>query len=660
MNRCFVCITISRRYISFQYHQEGATMPLAPFPGEEPWPAPLALYCTPNRIEIGRAAERAAARGVSGAYKEWFRQLSSISTVNYLGQSQPINHLLLLATEEQLRRFLREVRFNVDGGLENCRSTLPLVISFEDDVDDSMRIFLLNLFKSMGYGNILETYHNHTVVAYYRNIGKTGSILIVDSDGVDLILSLYVKGRNEVKQKRVIADAGTDRRLPSVCNMIWDKTGAEYSFLDKSIEQPRLEQMATEILNANQIEYEGIMEYSNGDRLGFMVTRSELEASGSGVRSVAFEVERFLEKNMDGSDKDITIVLRNYAARSDYFSHALSSRFPTLTIHDEEAIDATNNIIVYQVMQWMDSNRTPKQTGLISTPSLETPLHSVRDKKRKWREVKALATGKSRSGNMEDALKILKNFKDKCQKIAGAEELLPEITSEIERLSRDGETHSPKVDSTLIKKLERQWREIKATANGKNRTGNNQEASSILQQFLDDVKKVHGTDNLVALVVTELSNIKSDSQKLSEQLHNFVVNHPNDKYAHGKSVFPSSSDRRQESTHNQTQSSQEHSHKDKDEGESLLAQGKYTEARDWFRSQNDTNMARILSDIIRSKKGIDLRKKSIDEYRKSKNQEQISRIINEIRGFITLCDKAGIDSTEYKTLLKEYYKFKHI
>lgn len=411
MNRCFVCITISRRYISFQYHQEGATMPLAPFPGEEPWPAPLALYCTPNRIEIGRAAERAAARGVSGAYKEWFRQLSSISTVNYLGQSQPINHLLLLATEEQLRRFLREVRFNVDGGLENCRSTLPLVISFEDDVDDSMRIFLLNLFKSMGYGNILETYHNHTVVAYYRNIGKTGSILIVDSDGVDLILSLYVKGRNEVKQKRVIADAGTDRRLPSVCNMIWDKTGAEYSFLDKSIEQPRLEQMATEILNANQIEYEGIMEYSNGDRLGFMVTRSELEASGSGVRSVAFEVERFLEKNMDGSDKDITIVLRNYAARSDYFSHALSSRFPTLTIHDEEAIDATNNIIVYQVMQWMDSNRTPKQTGLISTPSLETPLHSVRDKKRKWREVKALATGKSRSGNMEDALKILKNFK---------------------------------------------------------------------------------------------------------------------------------------------------------------------------------------------------------------------------------------------------------
>ena len=656
MNRYFVCITISRRYISFQYHQEGATMPLAPFPGEELWPAPLALYCTPNRIEIGRAAERAAARGVSGAYKEWFRQLSSILTVNYLGQSQPINHLLLLATEEQLRRFLREVRFNVDGGLENCRSTLPLVISFEDDVDDSMRIFLLNLFKSMGYGNILETYHNHAVVAYYRNIGKTGSILIVDSDGVDLILSLYVKGRNEAKQKRVIADAGTDRRLPSICNMIWDKTGAEYSFLDKSIEQPRLEQMATEILNANQIEYECIMEYSNGDRLGFMVTRSELEASGSGVRSVAFEVERFLEKNMDSSDKDITIVLRNYAARSDYFSHALSSRFPALTIHDEEAIDATNNIIVYQVMQWMDSSMTPKPTGQISTPSLETPHHSVRDKKRKWREVKALATGKSRSGNIEDALKILKNFKDDCQEIAGAEELLSEITSEIERLSRSGRTPSPKVDSTLIKKLERQWREIKATANGKRRTGNNQEASSILQQFLDDVKKIHGTDNLVALVGTELSIIKSDSQNMSEQLHNFGVNHPNDKYAQGKSVSPSNSDRRPASTHNKAQSSKENSHKDKNEGESLLAQGKYKEARDWFRSQNDSNMARILSDIIRSKKSIDSRKESIDEYRKSKNREQITRIANEIAGFITLCDKAGINSSEYKKLLADYRK----
>lgn len=67
-------------------------------------------------------------------------------------------------------------------------------------------------------------------------------------------------------------------------------------------------------------------------------------------------------------------------------------------------------------------------------------------------------------------------------------------------------------------------------------------------------------------------------------------------------------------------------------------------------------MARILSDIIRSQKGVELRKTSIDEYRKSKNREQISRIIKEIEEYIDLCEKAGINSSEYKKLLANYRK----
>ena len=59
-------------------------------------------------------------------------------------------------------------------------------------------------------------------------------------------------------------------------------------------------------------------------------------------------------------------------------------------------------------------------------------------------------------------------------------------------------------------------------------------------------------------------------------------------------------------------------------------------------------MACILSDIIRSQKGVELRKAAIEEYRKSKNREQISRIIKEIEEYIDLCEKAGLNSSEYK------------
>ena len=92
------------------------------------------------------------------------------------------------------------------------------------------------------------------------------------------------------------------------------------------------------------------------------------------------------------------------------------------------------------------------------------------------------------------------------------------------------------------------------------------------------------------------------------------------------------------------------------DGDSLIAQGKLKEARDWYRSQNNNVMACILSDIIRSQKGVELRKAAIEEYRKSKNREQISRIIKEIEEYIDLCEKAGLNSSEYKKLLADYRK----
>lgn len=82
--------------------------------------------------------------------------------------------------------------------------------------------------------------------------------------------------------------------------------------------------------------------------------------------------------------------------------------------------------------------------------------------------------------------------------------------------------------------------------------------------------------------------------------------------------------------HNQAKQEKESVSEDKNYGDILIAQGKLKEARDWFRSQNNNTMARILSEIVRSTKGVEMRMASINGYRKSKNREQVSRIIKDI------------------------------
>lgn len=636
MNSYFVSITISRRQISFEYHQEGAARPLTPFPGEERWPVPLSLYCTPGRIEIGKAAERAATHNVPGAFKEWFRHLSSGQTVKYLGQQQPVSHLLLLAAEEQFRKFLKEVRMNMDGGLENCRAAMPLVLSFEDDVDDSMRIFLVNLFRNMGYGRVIENFYNRIIATHYFSKLPAERLLIADSDGIDLTLSLYERGRDQAKCSCVIQGAGTDPRVQRVCNMIWDKTGAEYSFMSRNTEQPLLEQMALEVIGANQTEFEGIMNYSNGEQLCFMISRSELVSTGAGTKSTSSDVIRFLEK-AGIAPSDVTIMLRNLAAKN----QPLQAAFPSSIIFDEDSKEAINQEIVKQIM--------PRFAGFKVEPEpVWAPIDSIgfhpippsppdaqgelKERTKKWRQVKAEAGGKSKSGQIAEALMILDRFLDECRSCIGTEDLVAEIEREKAIIANTPPLR--KTDEVVIRGLKREWREVKAAANGKDRQGNKAAAIEILKRFLGKISDKQDLQELQNSVKTELEALSSLTG----------VTPP--------SPEPPLSGRKQRNT----QYRPEPKEKLKSDGEVFIEQGKLKEARDWYRNNGNTAKAKVLTDIIRDRKGVELRKDSLEEYKKTKNTDQIRRIISELQDYINLCNSIEFNAQEYVKLLNEYRK----
>jgi len=69
-------------------------------------------------------------------------------------------------------------------------------------------------------------------------------------------------------------------------------------------------------------------------------------------------------------------------------------------------------------------------------------------------------------------------------------------------------------------------------------------------------------------------------------------------------------------------------------------------------------MAETLTKIIRAQKGIEVRKFGIEDCRKTKEKDQISRIIKELQEYVELCEKAGINTSEYKKLIAEYKKIK--
>lgn len=148
---------------------------------------------------------------------------------------------------------------------------------------------------------------------------------------------------------------------------------------------------------------------------------------------------------------------------------------------------------------------------------------------------------------------------------------------------------------------------------------------------------VNGADKLIESIDRELFSIQSDKSQ-----HPATECNVGDVY-----VSPKSAEKPQKVS--KTQNAEEHT-----TGQELIKQGKLKEARDWYRAHNDSNMAGVLTEIIRAQKGIELRKSGIEDCRKTRSKDQISRIIKEIQEYIELCEKAGINTAKYKKLLAEY------
>lgn len=642
-----IVISISHHRISYEYWQRDGEDKLVPMPSGS-WPAPLAFYCSDTGIIMGEDAVRAAHSGITNAFDNYFERLVEDKSYIIGGQTRPIRNLLLDASETIFRDFFSHVLFNRCGSLSDNRAKMPLTIVCESDVKSNERALLHGLFKDSGYNRVrvveYDRYISQYVTQYLSKEYICDKVVVAWSESTDMTFSIFDVNNSREPVVENFENLGIDPRKEYVERLIWERVIGQNSWLNKSTEQDAISKAAADFLSSNTPLINGTILLSDGQQYHYSLNRNTIDCflSPDGV-SIKDVLEQFLKDNGITNRARVLLLLRGIVAGNTYFEQNLSPGFSRTIKTNNKLRDNTMNLIITEVMPAFKPD--PK----FDRPKVDVPndrVTKVREITKKWRQVKAEANAKKCNQQPDVAVQILRDFLSECRPVSGVEDVIHEIADEIAKYDTLSQPREDKPDN---KSLERKWREVRANAKAKQRAGNQAEARSIIQTFLDTVRKEPGTDGLVALIENELSSIVVDLPKPPKQKSKVIQTQAaNEKGNSGRG------------SRTQIQASPSPSHIkipdiEKD-GENYIKQGKLKEARDWYRSHNDINMAHILSEIIRSKKGIEIRKATLKDYRESKNREQIVRIISEIQDFITLCERAGVNSNDYKKILSEYRK----
>lgn len=653
-----IIISISHHRISFEYWQRDGENKLVPLPNGN-WPAPLAFYCSDTGIVIGEDAVRAAHSGITNAFDNYFERLVEDSTYTIGGQTRPIRNLLLDASESIFRDFFRHVLFNRFGSLSDNRANMPLTLVCESDIKPNERALLQGLFKDSGYNRVrvvdYDRYINRYINESLSNEYVCDKVVVAWAEGPDLTFSMFGVNNDTAPVVKSFENLGIDPRKKYVEKMIWDRVIGQNPWLQRSNEEDAISKAASDFLSSSLPLVNETILLSDGQQYHYSLNRNTIDyiQNSDGV-SINEALDQFLRENGMINRSRVLLLLRGIVAGNSYFEQNLSPGFSKTIKTDKKLRDNAMSLIIYEVTPALKTDVEPPV--FVDFTQYDENQVKIREISKKWRRVKAEANGKQRSGQTEVAIQMLKDFLSECQSFSGVDNVISEISNEISKCNLAPEPVA--INHDLIKSLDRQWREVKATAKGKIRSGNLSDARSILQSFLNTLQKEPGTYSLISSVQNELSLIAADEPKQSKSKHKDGDIHPNGKWVWVASAANGNGDWRVIGGRIHTQSKQEKETKTEheNEGKSLIAQGRLKDARDWYRAQNNNAMARILSDIIRSQKGVELRKTSIEEYRQSKNREQIFRIIKEIEEYIDLCEKAGLNSSEYKKLLTDYRK----
>lgn len=623
-------IEISRKQISFSYCKDSDGTPrMRSFGGE--WPAPLAIYCHSSELEIGEAALRAANSGVEGAYKDIFEVSKNEGYFEFNGHRRPLNQLILAACEHQFSKFFRDELVQTAGTLENNTATLPVSFIFGVDLKDNEIEYVMNLFMQKGYSSVSKIDYNEYIIQSLKSDISTKEITVISTDGNDLFLRYY--NDSEAYPTVQIPGFGKDRRLQRAIEEIKKAILREDPYIDLSAEMGRIEEKAQAFIESGKSTVNDYITLSDGVDYHYFLAVSKLGSGGDIKMETQNRLEAIFEKLGSRIERN-TLILKGKKMCNPYFVNLFRPMFASvLEVSGDNHVIVLSNIAKTILGESEDDNPVSMHHPITSGPpqidAHTPPLFKITRKE--WREVSADASSKAKLGKRKEALSILEEFIAKC-KSAGDKDFLihaMDLRKDIESMPEIevGPPPIPPIDPEVEKRINKEWRNVRADARGKNRSGKVDEAIALLENFLKICKK----ENIETLIV-----------EVSKELDSFASK-PKVDYSSVNNSAPKKDYERKE---------------DKNQGEEYISQGKLKEARDWYREVGNVAKAKVLAEIIRAKRGVETREKQIEDYRRSSDKMKIMRVVDELQEYIDLCKKGGVKCDEVKKLLNEYKSIK--
>lgn len=594
------------------------------------WPEPLAFYIHNNgNIAVGEEAERARRAGTPNSFANYFDIADSSLTYSIKGVEKPIREILPDAVEQVIAHCVEigMIPFVDKGGL-------PVVLICEVDIDAHEREKLEILFRQNGFAQTQAVFYEHYLSDYFEKKllpqYEKEKVVAVWSGGRDLALNCF-DGKTGKDIGRIYYGLGVDPRVNSVMKIIWDRIQDQNPYLPEKDNRDIIEREALAFLQGDDKIARRSVILTDGYKYHYWVDYDEVvTVENSETQQLKRKFNAFLQECEIINKRNVILFLRGITAHNPYFETNLNTGFPTV-------VRTTGKIRETIIKGILNGTTVPKMpapeieeipvatpppivtpTPVVTPPPVKSPEPLTpepsepekpsRNWKREWRELKAEAVGKDKIGKSAEALNMVEKFKLECIMGKAPVDMISEVIKLLDEIGKRQPSRSPKVKTAV-------------------------------QQ-----PKMHTAQNPGAPRTPSVQSNPFKGAKGGMQPPPIPTGRTRGPKSSASTLTPPPLPPKTESV--------------ADEGEKLIKENKLKEAREWYKGKGNDAKASKISAVIRQSKSVEQRKKTVDEYRKSRNLVQAVRIVNELKDYLSLCKEIGYEPEDIKALLKEYQKIK--
>lgn len=611
-----VLIELGQTSVSFSAYTEGADG-FAPY-GEAP--RPLAVWFSRSSVIIGRDAEVQALKGTENAFRDLFHQMKSLGHFDYANETFDLSKLVLFTLRAGLKEFFNEKLLNSQGALEDNVADLPLILMFGADMDETKCAVVESQLRDNGFGNVMrvleDDYILRSMPAYYP-----GNRLILSSDGDALFGDIYV-GR-KLMSTFVIKEAGRDPRLAKLTRLIWERTNAETEWLEFDKEKPELLKAANRFIASGEASFDGDIVLSDGKSYHYYFDKGDLQQLND-ARDPDFLNELFVHVSDFVPRKECCVVLKGLAASNKYLQEKLKPEF-SLVLADNELVDASRKMLLDECkarnFQFSDcsgkeSKPVPKAMPTpqpIVPDCVEPTKRDVRDFKVPRLEVETLLSNGSRAKAEQAVETFLKSMAKR-----GIHAFDREAADLLGKVSVNSAVEPTGMERRAMRMLEAEVRTDLCLGQASKAAA---EIAAFRKQMHD--KGITAFDKSLDLLAAEASaTSKAKSVPKSDSA----------------AATPKRSG--------------------VNEGVKRMRDGKFKEAREWFRANEMTDCADDCTSIIRWQREAKVYNDELASSADSFTPEMAKARLKEIDGVKTLFKKYGLDCAELTRLAAVYKKIK--